>query len=64
MKEDFEWVLKCITTSTNEFHFGGCSTLISLFYAKYGSPFNGEDGYQELGNQLEQALDDKICTHQ
>lgn len=36
MKESYEWVLRAIETSTNDWHLRCCRTLIDLFEQQFG----------------------------
>lgn len=52
MKESYEWVLKCIESSTTDWHFKTCAKIINLF----------SDQYYNLGGQLTSDLWDEIRT--
>lgn len=45
MKESYEWILRAIETSNNEFHLRCCKTLIGLFLTQYPKAL---DEYGEL----------------
>lgn len=35
IQRSYDWIINCITTSTNQFHLSGCSILINLFHVKF-----------------------------
>ena len=49
MSESYEWVLRCISGSTNAFHIDCCQTIIDLFWKQYGPP---DDSVQSLADAL------------
>ena len=38
MLVSYDWVLKCIESSTNEFHISACRVLIELYRMQYSAP--------------------------
>lgn len=51
MNESYEWVLKIIQSSTTEWHFKTCGTIVKLFCEQY--QYNS---YAKEQNQLWEAL--------
>lgn len=59
MEQSFTWVLSCIESSSNEWQFRCCHSLIDLFYLKY----NGEHEAGEFSTALKTKLYDQKIKH-
>lgn len=61
MNESYQWIVKAISTSMNDFHIDGCVKLIELFKQKYSDELSFKELHQNLYNKLEAKIA-SICV--